>query len=221
MSCACKKVYPLVSVHLTCQTCDRCLTTPWNCTFDFFLCFWLVQNNLPCYSMNEASVLKLLSLLFWEITSTKNQPWIFIGRTDAEAPILWPPDSKSWFIGKNPDARKDWGQEEKGVRQDEVVQRHHQFNGHEYEQTPGDTEGQGSLACWAYGVNSDTTGRLKNSFSYISCYSELWNSKAPWWNRSLKRAVLKWAIPIHFHLLGLFFGFWGFFLSLLACPRYF
>ena len=73
-----------------------------------------------------------------------NQPWIFIGRTDAEAPILWPPDAKNWLTGKDPDAGKDWRQEEKG---DEMVGWHHWLNGHEFEQTPGVGEGQGSLAC--------------------------------------------------------------------------
>ena len=78
-----------------------------------------------------------------------NQSWIFIGRTDAEAeaPILWPPDTKSWFTGKDPDVRKDWRQEEKGATEDEMVEWNHQFDGHEFEQTLGDSEGQGSLAC--------------------------------------------------------------------------
>ena len=78
-----------------------------------------------------------------------NQPWIFIGRTDAEAeaPILWPLDVKSWLIGKDSDAGKDWEQEEKGMTEDEMVGWHHQLNEHEFEQTPGDSEGQGSLAC--------------------------------------------------------------------------
>ena len=78
-----------------------------------------------------------------------NQPWIFIGRTDtnAKAPILWPPDATSQLIGKEPDAGKDWGQEEKGATEDEMVGWHHPFNGHEFEQTPGDSEGQGSLTC--------------------------------------------------------------------------
>ena len=73
-----------------------------------------------------------------------NQPWIFIGETDAEVedPILWPPDAKSQLTGKNPDAGKDWGQEEK----DEMVGWHHQLNGHESEQTAGVSEGQGRLA---------------------------------------------------------------------------
>ena len=76
-----------------------------------------------------------------------NQPWIFIGRTDAEVPILWPSDAKRWLIGKDSDAGKDWGQEEKGVTVDEMVRWHHWLNGHEFEQALGDSEGQGSLAC--------------------------------------------------------------------------
>ena len=77
-----------------------------------------------------------------------NQPRIFIGRTDAEAetPILWPPDVKSWLNGKDPDAGKDWCQEEKGTTEDKMVGYHHQLNRHEFEQAPGDCEGQGSLA---------------------------------------------------------------------------
>ena len=65
-----------------------------------------------------------------------NQSWLFIERTDAEAetPILWPPDVKNWLIGKDPDAGKDWRQEEKGMTEDEMVRRHHRLNGHEFEQ---------------------------------------------------------------------------------------
>ena len=62
-----------------------------------------------------------------------NQSWIFIGSTDAEALILWPPDVKNWLIGKNPDAGKEWGQEEKGMTEDETVGWHHQLNGDEFE----------------------------------------------------------------------------------------
>ena len=80
-----------------------------------------------------------------------NQSWIFIGRTDAEAEalILWPPDAKSWLTGKDPDAGKDWGQEEKGLTEDQMVGWYYWLNGHEFEQTLGDNEGQGSLVCWS------------------------------------------------------------------------
>ena len=69
------------------------------------------------------------------INPNKNQPWIFIWRTDTEAetPILWPPDAKNRLIGKDSDAGKDWGQEEKGMTEDEIVGWHHQLNGYEFE----------------------------------------------------------------------------------------
>ena len=83
------------------------------------------------------------------VSFKKNQPWIFIGRTDAEdeAPILWPPGAKSRLIRRDPDAGKGWRQEEKGVTEDEMVGRNHWLNGREFEQTLGDSEGQGRLAC--------------------------------------------------------------------------
>ena len=77
----------------------------------------------------------------------ETQSWILTKRIDAEAPILWPPDAKSWLLGKDPDAGKDWGQEEKGTTEDEIVGWHHWLNGHKFEQAPGVGEGQGSLAC--------------------------------------------------------------------------
>ena len=78
-----------------------------------------------------------------------DQSWVFIGRTDVEAetPILWPPDVKNWLIGKDPDAGKDWGQEEKGTTKDEMVGLHHQLNGHGFGWTPGVCDGQGGLVC--------------------------------------------------------------------------
>ena len=92
------------------------------------------------------------------------QSWVFIGRTDAEAetPILWPPHVKSWLIGKDPGAGRDWGQEEKGMTEDEMAGWHHQLDGHEFEWTPGAGDGQGGLACcdsWSR-KELDTTERL-------------------------------------------------------------
>ena len=92
-----------------------------------------------------------------------DQSWGFIGRTyiEAETPILWPPDAKSWLIGKNPDAGKYWGQEE-GMTEDEMVGWHHWLDGHESEWTPGVGDGQGGLACcdsWGR-KESDTTEQL-------------------------------------------------------------
>ena len=93
-----------------------------------------------------------------------DQSWVFIGRTDAETetPILWPPHAKSWLIGKDPDAGRDWGQEEKGMTEDEMAGWHHRHDGHEFESTPGVDDGQGGLACcdsWGR-KESDTTERL-------------------------------------------------------------
>ena len=80
-----------------------------------------------------------------------NQPWILIGRTDAEAeaPVLWPPEANSWLIRKDSDVRNDWRQKEKRVTKDEMVGWRHWFNAHELGQTPGDGEGQGSLVCYS------------------------------------------------------------------------
>ena len=94
-----------------------------------------------------------------------NQPRIFIGRTDAEAPILWPPAVKSQLIGKDPEAGNDWGKEEKGMTEDEMVGWHHWLNGHEFEQSQGDSEGQGSLVCCSsWGPKElDTTCQINNN----------------------------------------------------------
>ena len=93
----------------------------------------------------------------------ENQSWVFIERTDteAEAPILWPPDVKNWLIGKDPDAGKDW-RWEKGMTEDEMVGWQHGLNGHEFEWTPGVGDGQGVLVCWSpWGrKESDTTEQL-------------------------------------------------------------
>ena len=95
------------------------------------------------------------------------QAWKFIGRMDtaAEAPILWLPDAKSKIIGKDPDSGKDWGQEEKGATEDEMVGWHHQLNGHKFEQTLGDNEKQVSLVCCSpWGPReSDKTEWLNNN----------------------------------------------------------
>ena len=96
-----------------------------------------------------------------------NQPWTLIGSTDteAEAPICWPQDVKSPFFGKDPDAGKDWGQEEKRVIEDETVGWHHWLNGTEFEQTQGDSEGRESLVCCSpCGCKDSHTTELLNNF---------------------------------------------------------
>ena len=92
-----------------------------------------------------------------------NQSWIFIGRTDAksEAPKLWPSDVNSQLTGKDPDAGKDWKQEEKGMTEDEMVEWHYGFNGHECEQTLGDGEGPGKPGMLQF-MGSHSRTRLNN-----------------------------------------------------------
>ena len=100
-----------------------------------------------------------------------NQSWILTGRTDAEveAPILWPPDVKTWLTGKYPDAGKDWRQEEKGMTEDEMVGWHHRLKERESAQTLGDSQRPGSLVCcsaWGHKV-LDTTERLNNQLAAV------------------------------------------------------
>ena len=98
------------------------------------------------------------------IHSKGDQSWVFFGRNDfeAETPVLWPPHAKSWLIGKDSDARRDWGQEEKGTKEDEMAGWHHRPDGREFEWTPGVGDGQGGLACCnSWGCKEpDTTERL-------------------------------------------------------------
>ena len=98
------------------------------------------------------------------VHSKGDQPWVFFGRNGAKAktPVLWPPHEKSWLIGKDSDAGRDWGQEEKGTTEDEMAGWHHWLDGHESEWTPGVGDGQGGLAyCDSWGhKESDTTEQL-------------------------------------------------------------
>ena len=121
-------------------------------------CFWTLVLEKTLESPLDCKEIKL-------VNPKGNQPWIFIGRTDsdAEAPILWPPDVKSWLIRKDPDAGKDWRQEDKGTSEDEMVGWHYWLDGHEFEQALGVGDGQGSLACcspWRLEESSDTTEQL-------------------------------------------------------------
>ena len=123
-------------------------------------CFWTVVPENTLESSLDSKTIK-------PVNPKGNQSWIFIESTDAEAEatILGPYDVKRELIGKDPDAGKDWGQEEKGVTEDEMVGWHHQLNGHEFEQTLGDGDGPGSLACchpWSH-KESDVTERFNNN----------------------------------------------------------
>ena len=105
-------------------------------------CFWTVVLEKTLESLLDCKAIQ-------PVHSKGDQSWVFIERPDVEAeiPILWPPDAKNWLIWKDRDAGRDWGQEEKGTTEDELVGWHHWLNGHEFEQAPGDGEGQGSLVC--------------------------------------------------------------------------
>ena len=117
-------------------------------------CFWTVVLEEILQSPLDCKEIKL-------VNPKGNQSWIFIGRTAAETPILCPPYMENWLIGKDPDAGKDWRQEEKVTTEDEMVGWHHWLGGHEFEQTPG-VSGQGSLAyCSPWGCKgSDITEQL-------------------------------------------------------------
>ena len=153
------------------------------------------------------------------------QSWLFIGRTDieAETPILWPPDAKSWLIGKDPDAGKDWG--EKGTTEDEMVGWHHQLNGHGFGWTPGVGDGQGGLVCcdsWSC-KESDMTERLNwtelrletvnilAKLRIISIEKQLWVQNK-WWVSYLVFPPVFWLHRIKSETLLLFQpsfrGFW-------------
>ena len=117
---------------------------------------WTVKKS-ECWRIDAFELLVLEKTLESPLDCKEIQPahpkgdqsWVFTGRTDAEAetPILWPPHVKSWLIGKDSDAGRDWGQEEKGMREDEMAGWHHWLDGHEFEWTPGVGDGQGGLAC--------------------------------------------------------------------------
>ena len=111
---------------------------------------WMFQRKSKhCFMVSKCLKSSLDSKEIKPVNPKENQPWIFTGRTNAEAevPILWLPDMKSQLIEKDADAGKDWGQEEKGVTEDEMVAWRHWLNGHESDQTLRDSEGQGSLEC--------------------------------------------------------------------------
>ena len=115
-----------------------------------------------------------------------NQSWIFIGRTESETPILWPPDAKSWHIGKDPYAGEDWRQEEKGTKKDEMVGWYHWLD--EFEQALGIGNGQGSLACcgsWG-SKESDMTEQL----NWTELASKLF--KKAWWLSLVWILIMNW-----------------------------
>ena len=135
-----------------------CFSRPWKTLKDYKeswepknWCFWTVVLEKTLESPLDCTEIKLVSPKW-------NQPWIFTGKTEAEAPILWPPYAKNWLLGKDPDAGKD-RRLEKGTTEDEMAGWHHGLDGHESESTPGHGDEQGGLACcnsWGR-KESDTT----------------------------------------------------------------
>ena len=120
-------------------------------------CFWTVVLQKTLESPLDCKEIQ-------PVHSKGDQPWVFFGKNDAKAetPVLWPPHAKSWFIGKDSDAGRDWGQEEKGTTEDEMAGWHHWLDGHGSQWTPGVGDGQGGLACcnsWGR-IESDRTERL-------------------------------------------------------------
>ena len=135
--CLCSKSYGFSSSHVWMWELDH--KESWALKNWCFLTVVLkktLENPLDCKEIKS-------------VNHKGNQSWIYIGRTDAEAetPILWPPDVKNWLIEKDPDAGKDWKQEEKWMIEDEMVGWHHWLDGHEFEQALGVGNGQGSLVC--------------------------------------------------------------------------
>ena len=115
-------------------------------------CFWTVVLEKILESPLDCKEIK-------PVNPKGNQSWVFTGRTNAksEAPVLWPPDVKNWLTGKDPDAGKDWRQEEKGITEDEMVGWHHWLNGHEFKQAPGVGDGQDALCTAVHGVAKSWT----------------------------------------------------------------
>ena len=135
-------------------------------------CFWTVVSEKTLDSPLDCKEIQPVHL-------KGNLSWMFIVRTDVEVetPILWPPHVKSWLIWKDPDAGKDWRQEEKGIADDEMLGWHHWLNGHEFEQALGDGEGQGSqVSCSPWGhKESNMTERL--SIKRVTWMTKLsWNT---------------------------------------------
>ena len=146
-------------------------------------CFWTVVLEKTLGSPLDCKEMQL-------VHPKGNQSWIFTGRTDAEAetPILWPSDVKNWLIWKDPDAEKAWGQEEKRAAEDEMVEWHHWPSGDEFEQTPGDSEGQGSLV-WGR-KKSNRPEWLNNDSNNPS-----WDLNAVKWESRREGSILRLSKP--------------------------
>ena len=127
-------------------------------------CFWTVVLEKTLESPLDCKEIQ-------QVNPKGNQSWLFSGRSDAEteAPILWPPDAKNWLIGKDPDAGKDWGQEEKGTTEDEMIRWHHRINGHEFEEVLGVGDEQEGVVCC-----SPWVGRVRHEWATEQQQNQQW-----------------------------------------------
>ena len=167
-------------------------------------CLWAMMLEKTLESPLESKEIK-------PVNPKGNQPWILIGRTDTEAPILRPSDMKSWLTGKDPDAGKDWRQEDKGTTEDEMVGWHHRFNGHGFEQTPEDGEGQEAWCAAVHGV--------AKSWTYLSNWTTTTNWTLYqvnfWYVNYLNKVVLFfWKKKLRRNLVSGFLTFSGFYWTL-------
>ena len=161
-------------------------------------CFWTVLLEKTLLSPLDCKEIQ-------PVRSKGDQPWVFFGRNDAKAetPVLWPPHANSWLIGKDSDAGRDWGQEEKGTTEDEMAGWHHWLDVCEFEWTLGDGDGQGGLACCDSWGRSDT--RVRHD----------WATELNW--TELKHSQYLFFQPIAASvLISCFWYWWFFFLSRLA-----
>ena len=144
-------------------------------------CFWAVALEKTVESPLDCKEIK-------PVHSKGDPSWLFFGRTDAKAetPVLWPSHEKSWLIGKDSDAGRDWGQEEKGMTEDEMAGWQHWLDGHEFEWTPGVGDGQGCLACCnSWGRKElDTTKPLHWTEDNITTMYPAWGQVSPSWELS-------------------------------------
>ena len=146
------------------------------------------RQRIDAFELGAGDLSPLDSKKIKPVNHKGNQSWIFIGRTDpeAEVPILWPPDAKSQLIGKDSDAGRDWGQEEKGMAEDEMAGWHHWLNGHESGWTPGAGDGQGGVVCcdsWAC-KESDTTEWLNwTELKPLVHHEKCWTGRSTSWNQ--------------------------------------
>ena len=195
-SCLTHHSYFFTCLFHCCSVTESCLSeAPWTAACQPSLSFTVSLSFLKLLDCKE----------ILPVHSKGNQSWIFIGKTDAEveAPIFWPPDAKSWFIWKDPDAGKVWGWEEKGMAEDEMVGWHQQLNGHGFGWTQGVGDGQGGLACCgSWGRKElDMTERL-NWTELILCYAT-WPSHSLSYTSSLAlglsqyQGLFQWVSSLH------------------------